>query len=217
LLGLKAGEERDFDFVFEGGMPVELNGKTAHFHVTVHMGTKQSLAEVNDEFLAKCGVNSVADLNEKLVAIIKSRVDHSESSFIRNQVATKLLEDNEVKIPEFLITSQAEHICRQHGRVYQKLSAEEQKAFKDESEKQVKLSLILDSVREKEPNAVINDAEAYQALIRRANIIGEDPKKFVAEAQRDGSIGLMIAALKDEFTLQYVANQVKEKNDAERA
>ena len=210
IIGMKAGEEREFDLVFPDEFP-ELGGKTASFKVTVHMGTKRKPCELNEEFFEKVGVKDKEEFYDRLTMVVKKTISDTENNLLRNEIAQRLTSENDFEIPKFMIEAECKHFCAQNGMVFERLEASRKDAINQISERNVRLALILDTIRDEEPDAVLNDLEAQQKLMQRAVAHGQDPNKFLVEAQKTGAIYGMIAALKDEFALQWVISKAKIK------
>jgi trigger factor len=207
LLGMKAGETRKFNFVFENG-PEDIIGKTAQFEVTVHMGTKRKPHPINEEFYKMMGVENIEELMDKLRAISKASIKRSEQEQIRGQVAIRLVEHNEFDVPLFLIEGEAKSMAAQSGLEFDKnLSDEEKKKFLKQAERNVRLTLILDSIRDAEPDSVLNDAEAQTHIVKHMQAQGQDPGTLFNNPALRPQVAHLISGIKDEFTLQWVANQ----------
>lgn len=207
LLGMKADETREFKLTFETG-PQELLGKTAHFTVTVHMGTKRKPHPINEEFYKLVGVENIEELMGKLRTISKASIDRNEKETIRSQVAIKLVEGHKFDIPQFMIEDEAKSIAAKHGVDYNSLfSEEEKKTFLEMGEKNVRLTLILDSIRDSEPDSVLNDTEAQNHLAQHLAAQGQDPKALFENKAFQPQMVELIANIKEEFTLQWVADQ----------
>ncbi|NJO18371.1 MAG: trigger factor [Thioploca sp.] len=209
ILGMKAGETREFSLVFPEDYP-ELGGKTAQFELTVHMGTKKRLAPLTEDFFKNCGVKDYDELKVNLSQIISVNMKQEEMNYIKGQVSEKLVEIHDFKVPEFLIDKEAQFQAMQRRIDKKSLEQDDIKnALREIAEKNCKLSLILDSIREEEPDAVLNDSEVQQRIMQHVMKQGHDPKKFFVEAERNGTLLGLVAALKDEFTLQWVIEQAK--------
>lgn len=207
ILGMSAGETREFEVTFPEVYP-DIGGKTAKFEVTVHMGTKKKPCALDDELAKNCGSENLEALKDQLTKIAAGKIKQAELLKIRQQVASRIVEDNDFKAPDFLVDVEAQHIAAQNGIDWNSIEENEREIFKTQGEKQVKLSLILDSVRDSEPDSVLSDGEAQNGLAKRAQLSGRDPKEFLVEAQKNGTILGMLSALKDEFTLQWLVDQV---------
>jgi trigger factor len=199
LLGMKAGETKEFDLKFEIG---SLLGKTAHFTLTIHMGMKRKPHPINEDFYKIMGVENVEDLMTKLRSIAKLSIDRNEKGIVRSQVATKLIESNEFEVPKFMIEAEAKSMAVQQG-----LDPKDLTAVMEQAEKNVRLSLILDTIRENEPDSVLNDTEAQSHLAQHLASQGQDPDAFFNSPAAQPQIASLIQAIKDEFALQWVANQ----------
>lgn len=206
ILGMKADETKEFDFTFETG-PDDIVGKTAHFKVTIHMGTKQKAHPINEEFYKIMGVENVEELLEKLRAISKASVDRAQQEKVRGQVALKLVKNNEFDVPQFMIEDEAKHLAAQVGVNFDTLDGDGKKEWLTSGEKSVRLTLILDTIRESEPDSVLNDNEAQVHLAKHLASQGQDPNVFFNNAATRPQLVTLLSAIKDEFTLQWVANK----------
>lgn len=205
LLGMRADETRKFDFTFESG-PDELLDKTAKFSVTIHMGTKRKPHPINDDFLKMMGVESLEEMMDKLRTISKASIERNAQQEKRNQVGIKLVEANKFRVPEFIVEAESRNIATQSGLIYKDLNDEEKKRITEQAEKNTRLSLILDSIRESEPDSVLNDTEAQNHLVQHLQAQGQDPAIMNNPGARPYILSL-INSIKDEFTLQWVTDQ----------
>lgn len=204
LLGMKADETKEFEFKFDSGSESIL-GKTAKFSVTVHMGVKKKPHEIDEEFFKQLGVQNLEELNGKLLSISKASITRTEQNDIRSQVAEKLIENNKFEIPKFLIEQEAKYIAAQSGVDFDKIEVEdEKKKYIEQAERNSRLSLVLDSVRESEPDSVLNDVEAHNYLEQHVRATGRDPKEIL---KNQAQTMMLLSSIKDEFTLQWVADK----------
>lgn len=212
IVGMKADETREFELVFPDEVP-NVGGKTAKFEVTVHMGMKLVPHEINEEFLQKCGVNNIIELQEKLRSITNARIKDSELGAIKNQVAKQLVANHDFQIPEFLIDSEVKSIANHYehssGVPLECLPDDLKEEFTKKATESIRLTLVLDAIKEQEPEAVLSDNEAYQILAGKIQVQGNDPKKMLDQAQKNGMLFGMIASLKNDFVLEWLASKVK--------
>ena len=201
LLGIKADETREFEFKFEDG---PLSGKTAKFSLTVHMGTKRKPHPINEELYQMMGLQNIEELMNKLRAISKASLVHDKQEAVRAQVATKLLESNKFEVPKFIVEGEAKYIASQCGVSFDTASDEDKKKYSDQAEKNSRLSLILDSVRESEPDSVLNEIEARNAILTNIQAKGGNPEHVF---KNPAVYAMLLNSIKDEFTLQWVADK----------
>lgn len=201
LLGMKAEDVRDFEFKFEDG---PLSGKTAKFSVTIHMGTKHKPHPINEEFYQIMGVQNIEELLNKLRSVSKMSIERSKQDAVRAQVAYKLLENNKFEIPKFIIEDEAKYIASKEGISFTTLPDGEKTKFFEQAERHARLSLILDSVREGEPDSVLNEVEARNMLTSHVQAQGGDPARIF---NNPAHAAMLLSSIKDEFTLQWVADK----------
>jgi trigger factor len=214
IIGMKAGESREFDFIFETVSAVDssekglLSGKTAHFNVEVHMGTKQKPHELNDDFFVKMGVANKEELIEKLRKITTATIKRNELNNLRQQVARKLIDsDPELDVPDAIVKQEAMVMANNSGIDTTALSDEDLAGLIGQAKVNIKLSLILDTIREQEPDAVLNPNEARSHLAQHFASQGQDPGKIFNDPRMQYQIQMMIQNVRDEFTLQWVVDK----------
>jgi trigger factor len=206
LLGMKADETKEFEFTFSNG-PELIIGKTAKFSVSIHMGTKRKPHPLNEEFFKTMGVQNIEQIMNKLRSISKASIERRELEAIRNQVGIKLIENNKFDVPRFMIENEASAGAAQIGINYNNATDKEKEALLDQADKNLRLSLILDTIRENEPDSVLNDAEAQQKLATHIQLRGQNPNELFNNPNMRNQLLLLLKAVKEEFTLQWVANQ----------
>lgn len=208
LLGASAGETRMFTQVIPEGVG-DLSGKTAQFVVNVIMGAKKIPCALDDEFAKKLGSENVQALRDQIQRIAEAKASQAQNLKVRQQVAARLVEDHDFKAPGFLVDMEAQYLALQNNIDWSTLATEDKEIFTSQAEKSVKLSLILNSVRDKDPETVLTDMEMQGALHKKAALQNKDPKQFLVEAERNGSLLGMTSALRDEYTLQRIVDGVK--------
>lgn len=206
LLGMKADETKEFEFTFSSG-PEEIVGKTAKFSVTIYMGTKRKPHPIDEEFYKIMGVTDIEVLMNKLRSISKASIERREAEAIRNQVGIKLVENNKFDVPEFLIENEAISGAAQMNINLNDATESEKKIFTEQAERNLRLSLILDTIRENEPDSVLNDTEAQHKLAQHIQLRGQDPNELFNNPSMRTQLFFLLKAIKEEFTLQWVAKQ----------
>lgn len=206
LLGMKAEESREFDFTFDTG-PEEILGKTIRFVVTIHSGMKTKPHPVNEKFYELVGVSNIEELMNKLKAISELRLDRDEKERIKKQVAIRLLENNKFDVPKSLVEPEARSICSRMGIDMDMLLEDDRSKLFEDAENNIRLTLILDTIRKTEPDSVLNDNEAQSHLVKHVSSLGYDPNAFFNSPENRQQVMSLLYNIKDEFTLQWVASQ----------
>jgi hypothetical protein len=67
--------------------------------------------------------------------------------------------------------------------------------------------LIIDSIRDKEPDSILNNNEAQSHLANHLASQGQDPNKLFHDKKMQYQLAILMQQIKDEFTLQWVLDQ----------
>jgi trigger factor len=206
LLGMSPGEDRKFDLTL-------LPSTVVKFAVKIHMGMKRIPCPMNDELAQKVGLQNFGEVRQKLAVIAGERVRNQENQMVKQQIIVRLLEAHDFVVPQWLVNMEAQHIAStensQGAATWSLLNDEEKQVYLDRAIKQVKLSLILDSIRDAEVDAVLSEAELIEVLKNQITLRGMDANKFVVEAQQNGQLFGILAQLKDEYVLQWSMDNSK--------
>jgi trigger factor len=110
LIGAAPGETRTVTVVFPEDYPGELGGKEAEFEVTLKEVKAKRLPELNDEFAADQGFDTLDELRED----IKSRLSEADAHAIEHEFEEAVVEaavnEARVDIPENLIHARAHEL-----------------------------------------------------------------------------------------------------------
>ncbi len=173
LVGETLGAKIDIHQEYPTNHPDErLSGKTVIFQITVEAVKQQTLPDLDDEFAKDCGDYESLDqlktsIREQLETLLKRDIEEG----YKEQVMERLLTMHHFDIPEPLIERELQTMVRQKMlREHQKAPSgadetlklqEEAKRLQQElqpdAKKRVKLSLILESISEKEGLSVEDD------------------------------------------------------------
>jgi trigger factor len=212
LMGMKAGEQKSFKITFpdEERINPDLRGKKASFNVTVHMGTKKKPAPLDDELAQKVGLKTYNELRERLEATASQRMQVRKNIKLANQIVSRLVEGHDFKAPSWLVIMESKRAAQAQNKVWDTLSDDEIKELNEDSKKQVKLSLILDSIRETEPEAVFSESELVQRL--QMNLLQQghqNANQIIQQMHANGSLIGHVARLRDEATIQWIISTCK--------
>lgn len=207
LLGLKAGDEKTFEIKFpdEETINPELKGKLTKFEVTIHMGTKKILHPLDDDLAQKVGFDTFQELRKQAEATVSQKLDVEKQNYLASQVVNRLLENNKFEVPAWLVLMEAQRAAAAKNLKWDELQDEEILELNEEVEKSVRLSLILDEVRDNEPEAMFSESELIEHLKSHFIQQGhEDPDKLISQLAKNGSLLGHLARLKDEATIQWI-------------
>ena len=201
LLGMMTGETREFDVKWA-------DNTTGRLAVTFHIGTKVKPHAIDDEFYGLVNVKDIEDLTAQLQSVSEKRVEKMKQDQIRQQIAARLVENHDVQIPAFILEKEMQASYQRFQVKESEITTEQKAQIQKIAERNIKLSFILDSVRDVEPDAVLNDQEAQQNLVKYVQEAGQDPNEIFKKGNEE-KIRNLLHILKDEFVLQWVCNQSK--------
>ena len=181
------------------GMP---EFKTLSFRVKMNMGLRPVPCSSDEELAERAGEASFEELKTKLLAHCETEVKRIEKILLQQAVSEKLLTNHQFKIPDWLISGETEQLCKTAG------IKEPTDQLIKQAEKNVRLSLILEEIRTKEPDAQVSDVELVNSLKRQ---IKDDPKlqQLIIEMEKSGQIGMWLAQSRVNFVLDWVASTSK--------
>ncbi|MDR3092968.1 MAG: trigger factor [Endomicrobium sp.] len=169
LKGSKIGDEKDVKVEYPADYPNKtLAGKTVTFKTKVLEIKEKELPELNDDFAKDIETENLEDLKTKLRESMEAKEKHRQDIDVEKQIVDYLLEKNKFEVPQCLIAKYRESLIEKM-KSYMKsqgASAEyveeqielEKEKLKEEAERKVRLSYILDTICTNE-NLAVNDAD----------------------------------------------------------
>lgn len=211
LLGMSMGETREFDFVSpEGGLP-SLSGKTIHFTVTLMMGSKTVPCALDDEMAKKIGKSNFAELQETVSQAAFARSVSMNKMAVHEAVAKRLVASVEVQVPRWMSLSEAQYLTQQSQLDWNVLPDTDKERMIEMAEQNVKLSLVLDKIREAEPEAQLTDQEVFEII--KQNLaqtkVTQSLDEVIQQMNKTGYLQILFSRIRDENTMDYVVKTVK--------
>lgn len=211
MYGMKAGEEKTFDIVFDESdtYAESVRGKRITFNVKVHMGTKKVPLPLDDNLATKVGLKTYSELQKEAQNTANSRIETNQKQQITNQVMMRILESHDFEVPAWNILMESQQFAAQQGVPWEELTDEQIDNINAQSKDKIKLTLILDSIRENEPDAVYSDQEMVDKIRAQLSEQGQNTDEIMSRMAKDGSLIGTIAAMKDTAVQQWLVEQSK--------
>ena len=215
LRGMSPGEEKDFDVVYPADYGQErLAGKTVRFHAQVTGVRKKELPELNDEFAQDLGDYRTVD--ELRAAVRKSLFDQLQGEAQReakDKLVEQLVDLHEFPVPEAFINRQIENRVEQRLRSLSQQGVDPKsfnldwesikEAQREPAVREVKASLVLSRVAEREAIAATRD-EVDQHVNRQARQQREAFAPLRLRLEKDGSLNRIASHIQSEKTLSFL-------------
>lgn len=211
LLGMKRGEGKL--------IPVKISGKDVALTVTIKEIKTKVLPEVDAEFAKDLGFETVDALRAKLKEVIEEEGKSKSEREVIEQIEQGLLKGNSFPLPPALVEAQQEHMLQRLKRQLlggrrdfneaelAKLAPD----LKSRAEAEVRMSLLLPAIAEKEKLSV-SDAE-LQAELEKSLTQAEDEKqkaglKKMFEERKDE----LVSMLRDRKVMAFLKDKASVKN-----
>ena len=222
LLGFKKGDENDVEVRFpESYHSPDLAGKLAIFKVLVKNIEGKKLRELNDDFVQE--VSEFESLDELRIDIknsLQTMLENKKTEMIKEEVLQKLSDQNEIEVPDVLVSFNLDRIKSQFGQrlAYQGLSmkqyfeltsSNEEDFNKDlwpEAERMAKKNLILEKIIE-EKGFEVSDEEIESSIDVAAESMAMD--KAEARVQLAGVMDSLIQNIRVDKAIAYLVENAK--------
>lgn len=212
LLGLRVGERREF----EGFIPVTSSSKhadkTMRFVVELVMASKSIPMPLDNTLAEKVGAKDIDDLIRLTNEMAGNRVQQLERAYLVKQASARLVEEHDFEVPSWLITHEAQLLSQQYNLTWDTLEADAVENLKQLAVKNIKFSLIMDKIRENEPDAQLTDEE-LMGLIQKnitqykttiAQMQDKSDEEILNLIRQSGYLGSLINSIRDDYTIDFV-------------
>jgi trigger factor len=222
LVGMSAGSNGTVKVSFPEGYGNEtLAGKPAEFAVSIKEIKVKNLPELNDDFAKEFGeeFETLDELKAKLAELQKEQEERRIDNELRERLIKSLIEKNELEVPEVLVDRQVTMMLENSKQrlASQRLSLEMmgltdegyKAQFRDTARDQVKGSLLLDAVAEKE-SLEINDEDIAEQVKVIAAGTKQDPAKVANLYQTNARAKEnLIAQMREDKAVQFLLERAK--------
>lgn len=154
IAGMSAGEEKTIDVTFPDDYQAEeLKGKEAQFDIVVREVQEKTLPEIDDEFIAKFGVEEggAEALNAEIRKNMELELDNALQASLKSSAMDGLAEANDILVPSALVKEETQRLKQEMIQQYGQgqdidLSGIPDDPFSDQAMKRVKLGLLVSEI-----------------------------------------------------------------------
>ncbi len=222
LRGMSPEEEKEFDVAYPQDYGQEkLAGKTVRFRMKLQMVRTKELPELNDEFARDLGdYQNLEELREAVRKSIFQEREYASQQAAKNALIEALVASHDFAIPDAFVERQTEMAIEQQlrglvsrgidPRTLQVDWSKAKEAQKEKSAKDVKASLLLDKIAERE--AIHATADEVDREVQR---IAKQEREPVAatrkKLEKDGTLRRIAGHLRTEKTLNLLFEQARKE------
>ena len=211
LYGLKLGEKKDIFINFPEDSLPSLANKTIKFEIEVKSGMKVSLHPVDDELAKKSGKEDLNDLKKYLNGIAIAREQEIKNKEKTDLICNKLVAENNFQIPTWLSSMEAKYLASNSKVNWDTLPDVDKEKFISMAERNLRLSFILEKIREEQPEAQLTDSEVIDIIKHGIsnNVASNKMDQTMKELFESGYLQIMATKVKDEHTLSFLCKNTK--------
>jgi trigger factor len=222
LRGAAPGDVRELEVTYpEDYERKTLAGRTVKFQATVKAVRKRELPELNDEFAKDLGdFQTLEELRDMIRKTILREKESKAADDAKTQLLDKLVEAHPFPVPEVYIDRQIENNVNQQFGMLQAQGVDVSKlqldwtrlreAQKDRATKDVKASLLIDKIADREALAATQE-EVDKEVQKIARQRKEAPAVTRANLQKDGTIGRIANHIRTEKALNFLFEQSRKE------
>lgn len=222
LRGVSPEESREFDVTYPADYDrAALAGRTVRFKATVKAVRRKELPEANDDFAKDLGdYQTLEEVKEAIrKSILAERENHAREE-TKHQIIEKLVDEHPFPVPdsyvdrqiEIGLESQLRQLAAQ-GVDPRQLKLDWQKireAQKDRATRDVRASLILDRIADRESIIATQD-EVDREVQRIARQQREAVALVRAKLQKDGTLNRIVGQIRTEKTLGVLFDKARKE------
>lgn len=222
LRGVAPEDAREFEVTYpEDYDRKTLAGRTVRFRATVKAVRRKELPELNDDFAKDLGdYQTLDELKDAVRKAILHEREHAAQDDTKHQIVEKLVDAHSFAIPEVYIDRQIETTLNTQ---LQQLAAQGidprslkldwakiRESQKARAERDVRASLVLDKISEREAIAPTQE-EVDREVQRFARRQQEAVAVVRAQLQKDGTLARIAGQIRTEKTLSFLFDKARKE------
>lgn len=222
LVGKNAGDKVEVKVAFpEQYGASHLAGRDAIFDVTIHEIHEEAESKIDDALAERLGLKDLAALKDAVKGQLQGDYDSQSKMIVKKNLLDQLDEMHQFDVPQQMLEAEYQNISdqieaerKQRGDEDTKLSAEEEKEYRDIAARRIRLGLVLSEIGS-ENKIQVADNELQQAVIKEAQKYpGQEKAVFDYYAKNPQALDSLRGPLFEEKTVDFILElaTVKEKS-----
>ncbi len=224
LIGMAPAEEKEIDVRFPDEYHAkELAGKEAVFKVKVHEIKRPHLPELDDEFAQDVSeFDTLDELKKDIENKLKEKAKEEEERHIRDSLVELATKNATIELPPVMIEHEIDHMLEHFAQQlrFQGITLEQYEAFtgqsrealreqfKEDAEKQVRTSLVLEAISKKE-NIQVEEEEIEAELKKMAEQMQRDVDEIREILEKQGNLASIENQIRINKTIDLLVSHSK--------
>jgi trigger factor len=222
LTGASAGDQRTVEVAFGDEGPDELKGKQGTFEVTVNEVKTKRLPELDEEFAAQAGFDTLDELRDDIATRLREADEAAIEREFRGAVLDAAVAEAQIDLPPRLIHARAHELLEQtltalsrqgiSKDAYLQIAGKDEETLAQEAEPEaeaiLKREAVLEAVVEAE-QIEPSDDDLLDAIRPVAERDGRKPEKVLQQLRQRGRLGPLIEDVATRQALELLEREAK--------
>jgi trigger factor len=222
LTGASAGDQRTVEVAFGDEGPDELKGKQGTFEVTVNEVKTKRLPELDEEFAAQAGFDTLDELRDDIATRLREADEAAIEREFRGAVLDAAVAEAQIDLPPRLIHARAHELLEQtltalsrqgiSKDAYLQIAGKDEETLAKEAEPEaeaiLKREAVLEAVVEAE-QIEPSDDDLLDAIRPVAERDGRKPEKVLQQLRQRGRLGPLIEDVATRQALELLEREAK--------
>ncbi|MBI5309340.1 MAG: trigger factor, partial [Planctomycetes bacterium] len=219
MVGVKSGDVCTIDAQLSNNFPkAEYRGKPAKLKLTIKEIKQLTPPPINEDFAKMIGFDSLEDLKKNVRKQVEVDKKNWSEEILKNQLLDTLLEQVKFELPQDLVNYHTEQRVYKHQmdlykrgvplEELQKQNETIKNASADSVMRELKASLILDKVAEKE-KIFVTENEVEQRIIEIARAYNTDTARVRKQLERQGSLSYLRNEMRESKVISLLLKEAK--------
>jgi trigger factor len=227
MIGMNKGEEKVLKVTFPKDYGSnKLAGKDSEFKVTLHKIQKKGEVEINDDLAKKLLPSEENATVDELKKQVKTQIENEKLVKLYNdELKPALLEtfvaEFKFDLPEFVVEQEIDMAVNRKASTMNEDEIKElqedvkkleelRESFKDEAQRSVRATFIIDALAQSE-GVKVDENEVMQTIYYEAMQMGQDPQKMYEDYKNAGYIPAIQMSMVEDRVLSGILNAKIEK------
>ncbi len=222
LIGMTPGEEKEFEVTYPAEYAEEsLAGRTVKFHMKLNVLRRKELPALDDEFAQDLGdYKNIEELKGAIRGSILRERESEAKSQAQTQILDQLVDAHSFPVPDAYVDRQVQnnveqqlHSLAMQGVDVSKMNldwAKLREAQKGRATRDVKASLLLDRIADREAVVALQD-EVDREIQRFARQQRKPAAQVRMELEKNGGLGRIAAQIRTEKTLNLLFDKARKE------
>ena len=128
----------------------------------------------------------------------------------QNAVIGRLVAMHDFKVPDWLSVQEAKYLAASSKLDWDAFNDQTKENYIAQAEKNIRLSLVLEKIRETEPEAQLADSELINIVRNNLSAMSDKPlEEVMKDLNNLGYLQVLYNRIRDEYTLNFVLKTVK--------